>query len=213
MKPTNVMIADAMTAMMPIRLARTARPCSRAAPGRGSPANATGKMPRIHPENRPSAVSDLISRRSRSRCGHGVGHGVEQLGQVATDLALDADGHDRPHQVDAGHALGRVLERVLDGPAEARLGEHPLELAAGRLGRLVGDRLEALGEGEPGSHRTREQVQRARAAASGTRGGASCDGGAASRRGRCAAASNSPNAMMIGRTSRPSMPTTNTPAK
>src|SRR4051795_10297259 len=30
---------------------------------------------------------------------HGVGHGHQELGQVATDLALDADGHDRPGEV------------------------------------------------------------------------------------------------------------------
>src|SRR4051794_32812352 len=51
--------------------------------------------------------------------GHRVGHRVEQLGQVATDLPLDADGHDRPHQVDARHALRRVLQSILDGTPEA----------------------------------------------------------------------------------------------
>ena len=37
------------------------------ATSRITPANATGKIPRIQPEKRPSAVSALISRRNRSR--------------------------------------------------------------------------------------------------------------------------------------------------
>ena len=66
--------------------------------------------------------------------GHRVGHGVEQLGQVATDLALDADGHDRPHR-------GRRCSCAAPSPRArprsdgrgATLGEHPLQLAPGRL--------------------------------------------------------------------------------
>ena len=49
-------------------------------------------------------------------------------------------------------------------------GEHPLELAARRLGRLLGDRLEALHEREAGAHRARRAGSACRAAGARTCG-------------------------------------------
>ena len=85
---------------------------------------------------------------------------VEELGEVSTDFALDADRHDGPREVAALHAPRRVVERFLDRTAETGLGERPLQLAADRFARLFGDGLEALHEREAGPHRTREQVER-----------------------------------------------------
>jgi hypothetical protein len=45
--------------------------------------------------------------------GHGVRDGHEQLGEVAADLTLDADRHDRPREVVAVHAFGHGVERLL----------------------------------------------------------------------------------------------------
>ena len=64
---------------------------------------------------------------------HGVGDRHQQLGQVATDLALDADGHDGPGEVRAVHALGRGVERLLERAAEAGLGDDPTQLDAHRV--------------------------------------------------------------------------------
>ena len=46
--------------------------------------------------------------------GDGVGHRVEQLGQVASDLTLDADRQHDPREVGALHPVGHVVERILD---------------------------------------------------------------------------------------------------
>ena len=88
---------------------------------------------------------------------HGLGHGEQQLGEVAADLALDADGHDGPGEVRAGHALGDAVERLLERTAEAGLGDDPAQLEAHRLGDLLGDRLHALHERVAGPQRAGEQ--------------------------------------------------------
>ena len=54
---------------------------------------------------------------------HRGGHRVEQLGEVAADLALDLDGHDDPLEVLAVEPLGDALEGVLEG--DARAGSRP----------------------------------------------------------------------------------------
>src|SRR4051794_24812168 len=83
----------------------------------------TGEHDREQPEDPPREASFCRQRPDLEAqplpLGHRVRHGVEQLGQVATDLALDADRHDRPHEVDTGHPLRRFFERVLDRTAEA----------------------------------------------------------------------------------------------
>ena len=92
---------------------------------------------------------------------HGLGHGEQQLGEVAADLTLDADGHDGPGEVRAGHALGDAVEGLLERAAEAGLGDDPAQLQAHRLGDLLGHRLHALHErvaGPQGAGQEREGV-------------------------------------------------------
>ena len=57
--------------------------------------------------SRPSAVSVATSRRRRSRWIMVSATVMQQLGEVAADLTLDADGHDGPGEVRAVHAVGR----------------------------------------------------------------------------------------------------------
>ena len=84
----------------------------------------------------------------------------EELGQVAADLPLDADGHDGPGEVGAVHALGDAVERLLERAAEAGLGDDPAQLLAHRLGDLLGHGLDALHERVAGPQRARQQLQR-----------------------------------------------------
>ena len=53
-------------------------------------------------------------RRRYSRSRSVVGDGEQQLGQVAADLALDADRHHDPLEVAALHPLGDALQGVLE---------------------------------------------------------------------------------------------------
>ncbi len=50
-------------------------------------------------------------------------------------------------------ALGHVVERVVERPAQAGLRQHPLELLARRLDTLVDDRLQGLLEAVAGLER------------------------------------------------------------
>ena len=74
----------------------------------------------------------------------------QRLAEVATDLALDLDGHGRPAHVLAVHPVGHPLERFLDVGADARLRHGPGELLGGRLRHVVSDRVEGLRQGESG---------------------------------------------------------------
>ena len=81
------------------------------------------------------------------------GRGAQRLGQVATDLALDADRHRGPAHVLAVHARAHVVERVADVGADPRLGQRPRELLGRRLGGVLGDRVQGLQEAEAGGER------------------------------------------------------------
>jgi hypothetical protein len=60
----------------------------------------------------------------------------------------------------AVHTVRGVAERVFDRPAEANLGEHPLQLLAHRVGGLLRDGLQALHQREPRAQRARQERER-----------------------------------------------------
>ena len=91
---------------------------------------------------------------------HRLGDRHQQLGEVAADLALDADGHDGPGEVGAVHALGDGVERLLERTAETGLGDDPAQLAAHRLGDLLRHGLDALHHRVAGPQRARQQLER-----------------------------------------------------
>ena len=72
----------------------------------------------------------------------GVRDHVEQPGEAAADLALNRDRRDHEREVLRADPLGHLGERVVHRPAELRIGDHALELLAGRLLALVDDRLD-----------------------------------------------------------------------
>ena len=90
----------------------------------------------------------------------GLGHLQQQLGQVAADLALDADRHHDPLPVAALHPLGDPFERVLQRDAETGLDDDALELARDGLVALAHDRVDRLREREAGGEAARHQLQR-----------------------------------------------------
>src|SRR5580692_479047 len=53
---------------------------------------------------------------------HGVGHDVEELGEVAADLSLDPDGGDHPFEIVAADPLGDLGQRVDEGTPQPGLG-------------------------------------------------------------------------------------------
>ena len=86
----------------------------------------------------------------------GGGHGEQELGQVAADLALDPDGHHDPLEVAALHPLGDALHRVLEGDAEPGL-DRPragTRRRSARRPRARSCRSTAPGTGRPRGCRT-----------------------------------------------------------
>ena len=69
---------------------------------------------------------------------------VEDLGQVAADLAVDLDGLGHPLEVLAAHPLGRGPQRRVEVAAQAGLDDDPAELVARRRLGLPGDDVERL---------------------------------------------------------------------
>ncbi len=109
---------------------------------------------RQHPRGEPALRrqhADLAAH--RRAFAQRVGHVVQDLGQVASDLALDVHGEDRPLEVGAPHAFGQRTQGVLGAPAEPDLGDDPLELGGGGLCDLLGGRVERLQEAVTGSQR------------------------------------------------------------
>src|SRR5687768_12703577 len=80
----------------------------------------------------------------------GEGNRVEHGGQVATHLALDVDGGDHQLNVLGGHATDQVIQRWLQGHAQAHLAYDALELVGNRRLRLARDQLDTLEEGRAG---------------------------------------------------------------
>ena len=76
------------------------------------------------------------------------GRGAQRLGQVAADLALDADRHRGPAHVVAVHALGHVLEGVRHVGTDPGLGQGPRELLGARLGGVARHGVERLEQAE-----------------------------------------------------------------
>src|SRR4051794_12559717 len=89
----------------------------------------------------------------------GGGDGGQDLGEVATHFALDADGHDDPLEVHAAHPLRDAFEGVLDGHTKPGLHERAVELARDRLRALPNDGVNALREGVAGDQPARHQLE------------------------------------------------------
>src|SRR3954454_3314185 len=90
---------------------------------------------------------------------HGGRHRVQQLGEVASDLALDVDGHHDPVEVLALEPVGDALEGGLERQPETGLDEHLAELAGDRLGGLADDGVDRLRQRQTGSQGPGHQLQ------------------------------------------------------
>src|SRR5579884_83305 len=90
---------------------------------------------------------------------HGAGHDVEQLGQVAADLALDGDGRHHPVEVLALDPLGQVVEGLDERASEAGLGHDLAHLLPRRLRQLARHGVEALQDREPRAQGGGEELQ------------------------------------------------------
>ncbi len=81
---------------------------------------------------------------------------VKHFSEVSAHLALNANGHDHPGEVDALHALGDAVERILKVNAQPRLDQRPIELRGDRRFALANDSVDGLGHrvasGEAASH-------------------------------------------------------------
>src|SRR5438067_3606664 len=78
----------------------------------------------------------------------GEGDGVQDLGQVATDDAVDLDRGDHQVEVFGFDALDHVLQGVVDRDAQVHLAHRPAELVRHRRGGALGN----------GGHRLRERI-------------------------------------------------------
>ena len=97
-------------------------------------------------ESLPSAASALTCRRRYSAFPHRPRHCRQQLGEVAADLTLDADRHDRPGEVLAVEPLRNAVEGVFQRDPDPGLDEHALELTRDRLLSFPRDRVHGLGK-------------------------------------------------------------------
>ena len=80
-----------------------------------------------------------------------VGDRVEDLGEVAADLVLDADGGRHQLEVVRADAADHVLERLVEREAEVDLADDPAELGRDRRARLAHDELDRLEERRAGA--------------------------------------------------------------
>ena len=107
---------------------------------------------------RPSAVSAATSRRRRSRwimVSATVSSSSERLPPTSRWMRMAMTAQAKSGAV---HALGDAVERLLERPAEAGLGDHPAQLVAHRLVDLLGDGLDALHQRVAGPQGAGEQL-------------------------------------------------------
>ena len=76
----------------------------------------------------------------------GVGDRIEDLGQVATHLVLDADGGRHQFQVVGPDAADHVLQCLLEREAQVDFADDPSELGRDRRSRLANHQLHRLQE-------------------------------------------------------------------
>ena len=91
-----------------------------------------------------------------------VGDRVEDLGEVAADLVLDADGGGHQLEVVGPHAADHVLERLVERKAEVDLADDPAELGRDRRTRLANDELDRLQERRAGAQGVGDEGDRVR---------------------------------------------------
>ena len=92
----------------------------------------------------------------------GVGDRVEDLGEVAADLVLDADGGGHQFEVVRADAADHVLEGLVEREAEVDLADDPSELDRHRGPRLAHDKFDGLEERRPCAQRVGDQRDRVR---------------------------------------------------
>ncbi len=80
-----------------------------------------------------------------------VGDRIEDLGEVATDLVLDADGGRHQLEVVRADAADHVLEGLVEGQAEVDLADDPTEFGRDRRAGLAHDELDRLQERRTGA--------------------------------------------------------------
>ena len=85
---------------------------------------------------------------------------VEDLGEVAADLVLDADGGGHQLEVVGPDAADHVLERLVERQAEVDLADDAPELDRDRRPRLAHDQLDRLEERRAGPERVGDQRDR-----------------------------------------------------
>src|SRR4051812_16669344 len=88
-----------------------------------------------------------------------VGDGHEELGEVAADVPLDADGHDHPREVLAGQPAPDAFQGVLDRHPEPALDQRPVELHRHRRLALADDGVQRLRQRVPGLQAAREHLE------------------------------------------------------
>ena len=108
---------------------------------------------------RPSALRAETWRRMRVRSRMVAATRVEDLGQVATDVALDLDGLDHPPEVLAAHPVGQpVSASTRSRPSRVSMVSRRNSSAGGRL-RLLADGLDALGQPVPGAEAAGQDLE------------------------------------------------------
>src|SRR5437588_7872758 len=88
-----------------------------------------------------------------------LGDHVEEAREAAADLALDRHRGDDELEVLRAEAFGHLVERLVHRAAEARLGEHALELLRRRALTLLDDVLDPLPEAVAGLERRGDRHQ------------------------------------------------------
>ena len=143
---------------------RTAPPCSSGLMTYMTAPRPSGRMPRTMALILPSAVSAATSRRRRSRCVIVSATVIRSSARLPPTsrwmrMAMTA-------QAKSGLSMrvGDAVERLLERPAEAGLGDHPAQLLAHRLGDLLGHGLDALHERVAGPERAGRAAGACRAA-------------------------------------------------
>src|SRR5713101_8868806 len=84
---------------------------------------------------------------------------IEQLGKITACPLLQQHGGDEKVHFQQWHALGKILQRVLERQAQVLFVECAPELTRQRVGELAMNHFERNREGVAGAHRTRHELQ------------------------------------------------------
>ena len=84
---------------------------------------------------------------------------LQELGQIASSLALNQNRRDEVGQIGDIHSMGEIRERLPDVEAELDLLSHQSELVSDRVRKFLAHQLESDAEGVARSHRSRQQLE------------------------------------------------------